>query len=558
MKGRKHPHEGRRGRTEPTVGNLDLVVPPPVAAPDDLFPRDPLPPVQLDPQQRRPPVRNNARHERRRWPLVVALVLVAGVLALLGFNQDRLRGMVPRTQLNDVLTRAEAALREGHLESSDGQGARELFQAARALEPDNERARDGLHQVGMAELSQADMAFREGRLDEAERTLANARDVLGGGSDVDRLAGEIRRARNSAVSPGGLIDQAQQALAAGKLAGDDGAAALYERVLAADPNNTVAAHGLDKVGAALAAKARSAFAAGDAATARATVDQIAALLPNYGDLPELRAMLEQHQKQQDDALAAALARGQEALRAGRISGHGSDTALASFKQALAIDPDSAQAHAGLDQVAQALVVQANAALDSDDADQAKILLDQAATLAPSSSDLAAARARLAAVGESAPATVPAILTPQQSAQVVDLVRRAMSAARRGQIMLPPGESAYDLYRSALAIDGNNAAARQGLQDLPGLVSRQLLQAIADGQLAKADELLGELGDLVPGGDAGQLGMRQRLATAWMDQAERQLDRGDRAAAAESLQHARRLAPGQARVQQLAARLQGMR
>jgi tetratricopeptide (TPR) repeat protein len=557
MKGRKHPHDGRRGRTEPTVGNLDLVVPPPAAAPDDLFPHDPLPPVQLDPQQRRPPARNSAHRERRRWPLVVALVLFAGVIAILGFNQDRLRGMVPRTQLNDVLTRAEAALRDGHLESGDGQGARELFQAARALEPDNERARDGLHQVGMAELSQADAAFREGRLDEAERILASAREVLGGGSDVDRLAGEISRARSSAVSPGGLIDRAQRARAAGELAGDDGAAALYERVLAADPNNAVAAHGLDKVGAALAAKARSAFAAGDAAAAAATVDQIAALLPNYGDLPELRAMQEQHQKQQNDALAAALARGQEALRAGRVSGRGSDTALAGFKQALAIDPDNAQAHAGLGQVAQALVVQANAALDSDDTDQAKFLLDQAAALAPSSSDLASARARLAAAAESAPATVPAILTPQQSAQVADLVRRAMGAAQRGQIMLPPGESAYDLYRSALAIDGNNAAARQGLQDLPGLVSRQLRQAMADGQLARADELLGELGDLVPG-DAGELGMRQRLATAWMDQAERQLDGGDRAAAAQSLQHARRLAPEQTRVQRLAARLQAMR
>jgi tetratricopeptide (TPR) repeat protein len=120
-------------------------------------------------------------------------------------------------------------------------------------------------------------------------------------------------------------------------------------------------------------------------------------------------------------------------------------------------------------------------------------------------------------------------------------------------MLPPGESAYDLYRSALAIDGNNAAARSGLQDLPILVSRQLRQALANGNLNRADELLADLSELAPG-DAGQDALRQRLGGAWLDQAEQQLARGDRAGATQSLQQARKIAPNHPRLQEVAARL----
>lgn len=571
MSGRRDSNQGPQGRTEPTLGNLDqLDAPAPPAEFDDGLPK-----VTVDPVRRRTaaPART-ASARRRRWPWVLLAVLLALLLAL-WFNQDRLRGLVPRTELNDVLTRAELALQDGHLDGNDGTSARELFQAARALEPDNDRARDGLRQVGMAELARADAAFQAGKLDQAEQTLNNARELLGGGSDVDRLAQAIAHARGTAAQTDGLIEQAQQALAAGKLGGSEGAGALYRRVLAADPGNAVAAHGLDKVGAALADKARTELAANDAAAADASIGQLAALLPNYGELPALRAAQAQAQRQASEALAQALQQGQAALRAGHIAGEGNDTALAYFKQAQAIDPNNETARAGLGQVAQALVVQANAALDGgDDAGAAK-LLDQAATLAPKSADLAAARARLGhpaedqhgpspkansqagkAGGEPAAAgTVPALLTLQQRAQVASLVQRAKAAAERGQFMLPPSESAYDLYRSALAIDGNNAAARSGLQDLPNLVSHQLDQALANGKLGRADELLADLSDLAPG-DAGQQALRQRLGGAWLDQAEQQLARGDRAGATQSLEQARKIAPNHPRLQEIAARLQG--
>jgi hypothetical protein len=571
MSGHRDQHDANaRGRTEPTLGNLDQLDAPSRPSVDGL------PQVTVEPRQRRGPAPKPPRESRRGWLLPLLLLVVIGIIATLWLNQDRLRGMVPRTDLNNMLGQAQQALQSGHLDGQDGTSARELYQAAIALEPDNDRARDGLRQVGQAELSQADAALQAGRLDQAAQQAATARELLGGGSDVDRLDQQISAARASQVKGGDLVDQAQQALTAGKLDGDQGAAALYRRVLQADPGNAVATHGLNQVGDALAAQARKALDANDTATANASIDQLAALQPNNGALPGLRATQSEHQKQQSAALDDALKQGMDALRAGRIVGDGNDTALTHFKAALNMDPDNAQAKAGLGMVAQALTVQADAAIDAGDTAQASGLLDQAALLAPKSADLAAARARLAGAPKQSSATqssddvaqapaandadasaAPAVLSPQQSAAVAQMIRRAQAATAHGAIMLPPGDSAYDLYRSALAIDGNNEAALQGLHALPGQVMRQFNQSLSDGDLKQAGDMLDNLSELSPG-DASQGALASQLASAWLDQADKQLGSNDRFGAMNSLEHARKLTPANPRVQDLEARLQASR
>ena len=563
MSTRRDPHDNRpHVRNEPTLGDLDRVDDPRARAADGL------PQVTVEPRRSRHGRAPSMPSSRRGpgWLVPVLLLLIAAMVGALWLSQNRLRGMLPRTDLNTVLEQAQQALKDGRLDGQDGTSARELFQQAVAQEPDNDRARDGLRQVGQAELSSADAALQAGQFAQAQQQAAVARELLGGGSDVDRLDTLISRAQAAQVQTVDLVDQAQQALAAGKLDGPQGAGALYQRVLQADPGNAVATHGLDLVGSALSVQAHDALESGDLAKAGASIEQLAALQPNNGALPALRALQAQSRQQQDGALQAALKQGQEALRAGRIAGDGDDTALAHFKAALALDPDNASAKSGLGDVAQALTVQANAAIDAGDREHAASLLDAAAQLAPKSADLAAARARLRSKaslpprsaatdqGEDAPVAT-AVLSPQQSVAVAQLVRRAQLATRNGNIMMPPGDSAYDLYRSALAIDGNNAAASQGLQGLAGEVEQQFRQALAAGKLTQADDMLANLAELAPG-DPAQGGLNNQLASAWLDRAEQQLGSGDRMGAGQSLAHARKLAPNHPRLLDLSARLQG--
>lgn len=562
MSGRRDQHDADAPRrTEPTLGDLDHL-----DAPRMPF-GDSLPQVKVEARQSRARVATPSRRGGRRgWLLPLLLLLVIGLVTALWLNRDWLSNKVPRTDFNNMLGQAQQALQAGHLDGQDGTSARELFQAALALEPDNDRARAGLRQVGQAELSQADAALQAGQLDQATQQATVARELLGGGSDIDRLDQSISNARGAQVKTVDLVDRAQQALAAGQLDGPQGAGALYRQVLQADPGNAVAAHGLDQVGDALAEQARKAFDANDSARANASIDQLAALQPNNGALPALRALQAQVRQQDNSALDTALKQGQDALRAGRIGGAGDDTALAHFKAALVLDPDNAQAKSGLGDVAEALTVQANAAIDAGDTAQAGKLLDQAAVLAPKAADLASARARLVSAPQAQGTTAatsdddgvaaptPAPLSPQQSAAVAQLVQRAQVATRNGNIMMPPGDSAYDLYRSALAIDGNNAAAQQGLQALPGQVEQQFNRDLASGQLKQAGDMLANLADLAPG-DTAQGVLGNRLASAWLDQAEQQLASGDRIGATQSLDRARKLAPNHPRVQDLSARLQ---
>jgi cellulose synthase operon protein C len=567
MSGNRDPHDpGFSGRTEPTLGDVDhLDKPRPAAESSDGLPR-----MNIEPGYRRngPSGKNKNKNKRKGgtgWLVPLLVVLIALIAGGLWFNQSRLRGLVPRTDYDDVLHRAQVALQQGHLDGTDGTSARELFEAARALEPDDDSARQGLNDVGRAEVARADAALQAGHLDEAQQALTNARELLGGGSDVDRLTQAIAKAQVSSGQTTTLIEQAQQALSNGKIDGPDGAGALYQRALAADPDNAVAQHGLDQVGDALAAQIQKSLDASDVAAASAGIDHLSSLRPNYSQLPTLRASLSALQAQASGTLTDAINQGNDALRAGRVAGDGNDTALAHFKAALAIDPNNAEAKAGLGQVAEALIVQANAAVDSGDTDQAKQLLAAAADLTPKSADLVAARARL--TGQSANAgaaddnsddnAAPTVsnLTPQQQAQVASMVQRAQIAAARGNIMSPPGDCAYDLYRGALSVDGNNQAALAGLQGLPGLVQQQFNQALSSGNLSKAANLLDALDNLSPG-DTSLLQSRQRLADAWFDQAEQQLDSGDRGNAVMSLQQGMKLMPNDQRAQQLNARLQG--
>ncbi len=480
-------------RTEPALGDLDEFA---QVSEDTLGTR-----------QRT--VAPRAAQSRRRWPWVVLLLLVL-VAGAAWTQRQTIRSWLPQTQLNQLLDRADAALAAGRLDGHQGESARELYSAARALRADSARAQAGLNAVGQAELAQARTQLDAGQVDAAAESLQAARALLGGGDELDRLDRRLAQAHARSDKLESLLQRAGQALADNHLDGKGGAAALYRQALVAEPGNAIATHGLDKVGVAMSAAARDAINQGQLDQAGQIVQKLGSLLPDFANLPELRAQLSQARKQAADAQQQLLAQADADLAAGRLRGSGPDNALARYRKVLEAEPDNARARQGIARVADGLLARARQRMDDDRLEQAGQLLDEVGALAGQTPQLQAARQHLAEL-EQKPKPPPP-LTAQQKARVQRLITRAQAAAEDGKLMLPPGNSAYDLYRSALAIDAGNSDAMAGLASLPGQARSLFDQALAAHDTGRAARLLSAFSQLAPGSSA-LAGMQTRLNAA---------------------------------------------
>lgn len=533
-----------RDRAEPNLGRLDQLI---GARDDDVMRADRVAPASR---------RARKRRSLRGLVAFVVLALLAAAAVVAWNNQDSLRRLLPRTEFNDTLSRAQRALDAGRLSGNQGDSARELFLAARAQDQDNDIARRGIETVGQRLLERAAAALQRNDLTAARESLDAARELLGGGMEVDRLDQALKQSESRGTETAQLLDRAADALAGGRIDGMDGAAALYQRVLDGENANALAQAGLKKSADALAAQARRALAAKDAEGATARANDIARILPAYPGLPDLLGQIAQTHNAERGTLDEILARADARIRAGQLAGSG-ESALDLFRTVLNQDPANVRAKEGLRAVAQAFIVQANAAIDDSNPDQAVTLLDAAAEIAPASPDLRAARANVRELRERlAIGAERAAVSPAQVARVRKLVADAASAAAAGQLIIPPGDSAYDKYRAALAIDGNDRDALDGIARLPARAKELFAQALTDGAPQRAHALLDSVRQIAPD-DAAIPVLIERLARAFLDQADARIGEGRRRDAARALDAARELSPNNPRIAPLDARVRAM-
>lgn len=500
-----------------------------------------------------PPPRRPAQG-RRVIALAVVIAMVAAGAAGAWHYQDRLRTLLPDTELNDTLARAQQALAAGRL-SGSSDSARELFEGARSREPDNDIARNGLREVGARLLDRARDALGRGDLGVARESISAARELLGGGSAIEELERRLVQIESRGTEVEVLLGQAQAALEAGRIVGPDGASALYRRILAADTGNALATAGLRKSADALAASARNALAERDLSTASQRMTELGEIASDYAGLPELQAQLTQAREAAQTEIERSLQRAQAQLRAGRIAGD-ADSAVALYEGVLARQPDHAQARDGLRRSATALLAQAQAAVEDSNTERAERLIAEAVRIAPDlpaagvRSQLRELRERLAIESTQAP------LTPAATERVRTLIEEARAAAAQGRLLVPPGTSAYDKYRAALAIDRDNADAQRGLAVLPVRARELFAEHLKVGQLLQALDEWEALRQLAPADPA--IGPLQgQLVNAFIDEATARIAEGRRADATRALDSVRRLSPADPRVGQLETRLRGV-
>ncbi|MBJ6980155.1 MULTISPECIES: hypothetical protein [unclassified Luteimonas] len=248
-----------------------------------------------------------------RWWLIgsmLAIVLLAVLRAPIGAL------LWPQTRAQALRADAGQALAEGRLTAADGSGARELFEAALAMDPDRAEARQGLAQVALAALEQARIALAGDRFDDARRNLALARALSVPRAEADALADALRQREAGHAGVDGLFAHAEDAHAQGRLDGGVGSALpLYAHVLALEPAHAGALRGREDALAELLAQAREALRAGDVVDAARLVATVRTYDPGHVDLPDTLARLMEEARLDDEGLARLLAGEGQAVRA---------------------------------------------------------------------------------------------------------------------------------------------------------------------------------------------------------------------------------------------------
>lgn len=486
---------------------------------------------------------------RTRWqilPRTARTLVLAAAGALLLFAalvmlRDPLgRWLWPDPRYDALRQRAEQALRAGNLSAGDGSGARELFEAALALQPDQMEARDGLDRVAQAALARADARLQAGDLPGAQAALQLARELQAPKPRVDALQAKLD-ARQTRDDLDALYARARQAQMQGRL-DDDAQAALplYQQMLQRAPRSQRALEGREDALQDLLRPAPEALARGDLAQAADLIRRAERFDPGFPALPALHAGLARAVEQRLRQARARLARHQPEAAARLCDG------LRPVLPAPLPEP-CGQA------LGDALLHAAKSDAGAGRTAQARHLLELAVAAGVPEDRLQALRQRLHPGPIVAPAS-SAPLTAHARAHLHRLLQQAERAQARGHWLTPPGESAWDRLRAARALapqDPDVLAAADAMRD----AARRCQSAgLRDNDLARARTCL-DVWRLLAPNDPGLLPAQRRLAERWLAVGDERLRGGDVAGAREALQRAREVDASVPGIAALAQRLQ---
>ena len=204
------------------------------------------------------------------WPVMVGVAVL--LLALLLLRRPLADWLWPETRAQELRDQAAVALAHGHLSASDGSGARELYEAALAIDPDRNDAREGLMRVAQAALAQARTAIAVDRYADAHRALQLANALSVPRAQADAVATQLRQREASRAGIANLLAQGSAARRAHRLDGTpDAALPLFQRVLALQPDRLAALEGREDALADLLQQAQQHL--------------------QHGELPEAAAMI---------------------------------------------------------------------------------------------------------------------------------------------------------------------------------------------------------------------------------------------------------------------------
>ncbi|MHB8911161.1 MAG: tetratricopeptide repeat protein [Lysobacter sp.] len=482
-----------------------------------------------------------ARAGKRPW-LGWTGIAIALLALLLVLRQPLSDWLWPQTRAQQLRADAAQALAQGRLTAADGHGARELYEAALALDPDRTDARAGLARVGEVALAQARRALAERRYADAHRSVALARELAVPTTRVDAVAAALRESEAADAGIERLLQQAAAARAAGSLDGDDSSALrLYQRVLALQPSHTQALEGREDTLADLLQQARQALLRGELAQAAAIVHRARDADPGHADLPGVFSDLSEASEQRHRRADADLRRDRLAA------------ALDGYRTVLAVDPADAEAGRGLARLASAYATRSERLAADFRFDEAEAALREAQAIGATVPAIAQARQHLARARQSQSRYGSKLPTAERQRRLRQWLRQAAAAEARGDLLTPPGDSAFDKLRAARAIAPQDPRVLKASARLLPAAKACFEKELRGNRLGRAGECL-DARRVLEGESAAVGESRRRLAQRWIAVGNERLGAGEMQAAQAALAAARRLDPAATGLDEFSERL----
>lgn len=465
---------------------------------------------------------------RTAWWLAGVGALV--VLLLVAVREPLADRLWPRNRVQQLSGEAALALARGHLTAADGSGARELYEAALAVDPDRGEARAGLARVADAALLRAREATAADRFGEAHAALRLARELSVPREHADAVAAQLRAREGEHAGLDELEARAGQALAAGRLDGDEDAALpLYARVLALQPGRAEALRGREDALSALLEQARAQLRGGDIPAAAAAIATVRRYDAGHVDLPDTQARL-------TEELDALRRRADSELARGRV-----DAAASAWQALLRYDPADGGARQGLRRAAAAHAQRARRLAADYRFAEAEAALAQARELSPDDAAVSSAQADIERIRRDHAQRQATQGTAHPAARIAQLLQQAAAAEARGDLLTPPGDSAYDKLRAAQALAPRDPEVQAAVVRLLPAARACFDRSLSANSLGRAADCL-DARSLLGDDAAGVAQARRRLAQRWLAIGDERLAGGQLATAQAALAAARSIDP----------------